>query len=175
MQIVGHQNKPLKLCLNFIAFTADNTLTHLTRCRGLKLHAQHAEATLARRSRNADSGLADLKHRGNICCWSNRRLGCYRSHQPPSGVVCGMNFGWFGCAQAAAGRTAALDGGQRHPHGRFICNRQVVDRNAAWANLIQCHIAIWAAGLTAAITTHRNLHSDSFHENLLHNAPGDPE
>ena len=53
---------------------------------------------------------------------------------------------------------------------------QVIDGDLPGTNLFERRRpAIRTARFVTAITTHRDLHPDLFHQNLIHVAPGEPE
>jgi len=53
---------------------------------------------------------------------------------------------------------------------------QVIDGDLPGTNLLERRRpAIRTALLATAVTKHRDLHADLFHQNLIHDAPGEPE
>ncbi len=98
-------------------------------------------------------------------------------NQPPGGVACGIDFGRRGRGrdEHPAIRAAPLDGWKRDPDGVPVGQRQIIDGNITRADLLERHPAIRTVRLATAVTKHRDLHTDFFHQNLTQDASGEPE
>ena len=72
-------------------------------------------------------------------------------------------------------RAAALDGRKRDPDRVPVGNGQIIDGDLPGTDFLESHPTIRTEGLATTITKHRDLHADIFHENLTHDAPGEPE